>query len=147
MQAVAPTWELAIVPAHDPDGEQLGYSAVCVVDFADLAEEIAPDAPERAQWLEVAQFQTKDLANQFRDEFMSLVGNDELGNVTGPALAGVIADDLEMDSQWQMMSGQTLEELKAGEWHTTHETQQWHPRLDEISPDRAVEISEPDIDL
>jgi hypothetical protein len=27
---IAPTWRLDIVPAHDPDGAPLGYSAVCV---------------------------------------------------------------------------------------------------------------------
>jgi hypothetical protein len=62
-----------------------------------------PDTPERARWLEVAQFQTEDRAQQFREDFMSLVEADEPDGITGPALAGVIADDLEMGSQWQMM--------------------------------------------
>src|SRR5690606_8346247 len=83
-EEVAPTWRLDIVPARDPEGAPLGYSAVCVVDFADLAEAVSPETPQRAQWLEVVQFQTEDRANQFRDDFMSLVGSDELGNITGP---------------------------------------------------------------
>jgi len=107
------------VPACDPDGALLGYSAVCVVDFADLAEAVSPDAPQRAQWLEVAQFQTEQRAQQFHEDFMSLVGNDELGNITGPALAGVIADDLEMDSRWQVMDKQTLEQCGAVEFLDT----------------------------
>ncbi len=121
----APTWRLDIVPARDPDGEQLGYSAVCVVDFSDLAETLSPDAPERAQWLEVAQFQTEDRARQFRDDFMSLAESDESANITGSMLAGVIADDLEMDSQWQIMDKTALEKLKAGEWSIAHKSEEW----------------------
>jgi hypothetical protein len=68
-QDVAPTWRLDIVPAFDPAGALLGYSAVCVVDFADLAEAASPDTPERAQWLEVAQFRTEDRAQKFKDIF------------------------------------------------------------------------------
>jgi hypothetical protein len=45
---IAPTWRLDIVPARDPEGTQLGYSAVCVVDFGDLAETLSPEAPQRA---------------------------------------------------------------------------------------------------
>lgn len=146
-QDSAPTWRLDIVPAQDPDGAQLGYSAVCVVDFADLAEAVSPDAPPRAQWLEVAQFQTEDRAQQFREDFMSLVGAEELGNITGPALAGVIAEDLEIDSQWQTMDKQTLEQLKAEKWSLTHRRDHWRPRLDEVSPPQAIEISGFDLDL
>ena len=142
-----PTWQLEIVPAHDPEGEQLGYSAVCVVDFADLTETLSPDASERAQWLEVAQFQTEERANQFREDFMSLVGNDELGNITGPALAGVVADDLGMDGQWQTMDKQSLAQLKAGEWRVTHPAEEWEPRIEErASPTQAVEAVSLDID-
>lgn len=147
-QEVAPTWRLDIVPAHDPDGEQLGYSAVCVVDFTDLAEAVSPDEPQRAQWLEVAQFQTEQRAQQFHEDFISLVGADELGNITGPALAGVIADDLAMDSQWQVMDKESLAQLKSGEWHITHKPDEWEPRVGEsASPAQAIEAASPDIDL
>jgi hypothetical protein len=124
---VAPTWRLDIVPAHDPDGAQLGYSAVCTIDMTELVGAVAPNRPERAQWLEVAQFQTEERATEFRDDFMSLVGTDELGNITGPELAGVIADDLEMDSRWQTMNEQSLAQLKAGEWRVTCANQHWKP--------------------
>jgi hypothetical protein len=98
-----------------------------VVDFSDLADTLSPDTPERGQWLEVAQFQTEGRANQFRDDFMSLVESDESGHVTGPLLAGVIADDLEMDSRWQIMDQAALEKLKAGEWAITHGANNWQP--------------------
>jgi len=142
-----PNWRLDIVPARDPDGAPLGYSAVCVVDFDDLAEAVSPEAPQRAQWLEVAQFQTEERANQFREDFMSLVGHDELGNITGPALAGVIAEGLEIDSRWQVMDRQTLERLKAEDWSLTYQQGHWRPRLDEVSPPQAIEISQFDLDL
>ena len=144
---VTPTWRLDIVPACDPEGAPLGYSAVCVVDFADLAEAVSPDAPQRAQWLEVAQFQTEDRAQQFRNDFMSLVGNDELGNITGPALAGVIANDLQMDSQWQALDKQSLEQLKAGEWRVTHREAAWQPRLDVVSPNCIDNAANIELDL
>jgi hypothetical protein len=146
-QDIAPTWRLDIVPARDPDGAPLGYSAVCVVDFVDLAETLSPDTPERAQWLEVAQFQTEDRAKQFRGDFMSLAESDESGHITGPLLAGVIADDLEMDSQWQVMDKATLEELKAGEWGLSHPAMAWHPLPDQVSPDHGVETENLDMDL
>ncbi len=139
----APTWRLDVVPARDPDGASLGCSAVCVVDFSALAEAALPETPERAQWIEVAQFRTEDRARQFQQDFMSLVGNDELGNFTGPALAGVIADDLEMDSQWQVMDKQTLEELKAGAWITSHEKEDWSPMersLSSLSPSTDFDL-------
>jgi len=124
---IAPTWRLDIVPARDPEGAQLGYSAVCVVDFGDLAEILSPEAPQRAQWLEVAQFQTEDRAKQFKDDFMSLTGSEELDHITGPALAGVIADDLGMESRWQTVDKQSLVQFKAGEWRVTHPAETWQP--------------------
>jgi hypothetical protein len=141
----APPWRLDIVPARDPDGAPLGYSAVCVVDFSNLAETLSPDTPERAQWLEVAQFQTEDRARQFRDDFISLAESDESGYVTGPLMAGVIADDLEMDSQWQVMDKAALEKLKAGEWSVVHAASEWRPRIDETAP--AVDPTAFDLDL
>jgi len=143
---IAPTWRLDIVPARDPDGEQLGYSAVCVVDFTDLAEAITPDAPQRAQWLEVAQFQTEQRAQQFHEDFMSLSGMEELSHITGPAFAKAVADDLGMNSQWQTMDEQSLEQLKAGEWRVTHPETEWQPRLNEAS-NPALEAAYLDIDL
>ena len=145
-EEVAPTWQLAIVPAHDPDGDPLGYSAVCVVDFTDLAEVVSPDAPQRAQWLEVAQFQTEERANQFRDDFMSLSGMEELSHIPGPAFARAVADDLGMNSQWQTMDEQSLAQLKTGEWSVTHPELTWQPRLNEASSP-ALEAAYHDIDL
>lgn len=52
-----------------------------------------------AQWLEVAHFQSKDRTVQFREDFMLLVGNDNLGTVTESVFARAIADALEMDGQ------------------------------------------------
>jgi len=132
---LAPTWRLDIVPARDPEGAPLGYSAVCVMDFSDLAEALSPDSPERAQWLEVAQFQTEERAQRFREDFMAVAGSDELGHITGPALAGVIADDLEMDSRWQIMTQPELEKLKAGEWAVPHETSIWRPCRADTPPE------------
>jgi hypothetical protein len=143
----APTWRLDIVPARDSDGAPLGYSAVCVVDFSDLAETLSPDRPERGQWLEVAQFQTEERANQFRDDFMALVESDESGHVTGPLLAGVVADDLEMDSQWQIMDQPALDRLKANEWAVVHAPTEWQPRLDGPSPTQAVSAAGVDLHL
>jgi hypothetical protein len=94
--------------------------------------------PEPAQWLEVAQFQTENRARQFREDFMSLVRTDELGIITGPALAAVIADDLEMDSQWQTMDGLALEKLKAGEWSVGCQSDQWKPIEHDRLPHPAV---------
>jgi hypothetical protein len=147
LQDVAPTWRLDIVPARDPDGGPLGYSAVCVVDFSDLAETLSPETPERAQWLEVAQFQTEDRAKQFKDYFMSLAGSEELDHVTGPALAGFIADDLKMDSQWQIMDQLVLDRLKANEWAVVHAPANWQPRLDEPSTSQAVSAASVNLDL
>ena len=107
----------------------MGYSAVCVVDFSDLADAISPDVPHYAQWLEVAQFQTEERAQQFREDFMSLSGMEELSHITGPAFAKAVADDLEMDGQWQVMDEQSLEQLKAGEWRVIHPEVAWQPRL------------------
>lgn len=146
-QDSVPAWRLDIVPARDPDGAPLGYSAVCVVDFGELAETLSPDAPQRAQWLEVAQFQTEDRAQQFRADFMSLVGSDELSGITGPVLASVISDDLEMDSRWQVMDKQTLEQLKAEEWLLVHDSANWHPSLKSTNADRDPETTLPTLDL
>jgi hypothetical protein len=98
--------------------------------------------PNAAQWLEVAQFQTEDCAQQFRDDSMSLVESDESGHITGPLLAGVIADDLEMDSQWQVMDKQTLEQLKAEEWSVIH-TDEWRPI--KSAPDTQYPLAELDL--
>lgn len=106
-----------------------------------------PDAPQRAQWLEVAQFQTEDRARQFHEDFMSLVESDELMHVTGPMLASTVADDLGMDSRWQVMDKQTLEQLTAGEWSLTRQREHWQPRLDEGSPQQAMEASNVELDL
>ena len=139
-EEVAPTWRLDIVPAHDPDGAPLGYSAVCVVDFADLAEAVSPDAPQRAQWLEVAQFQTEDRANRFRDDFMSLAGMEELSHIPGPAFAKAVADDLGMGSQWQTMDQQTLDHLATGQWHVTHDQVAWYPMEDKAHPQPSFDM-------
>jgi hypothetical protein len=144
---IAPTWRLDIVPARDPEGAQLGYSAVCVVDFGDLAETLSPEAPQRAQWLEVAQFQTEERAKQFKDDFMSLTGSEELDHVTGPALAGVIADDLGMESRWQIMDQPALDRLKSNEWGVIHVPTDWQPRMDETSPTQEMSAASLDLGL
>ncbi|MBI5961721.1 MAG: hypothetical protein HY866_23490 [Chloroflexi bacterium] len=73
----------------------------------------------------MAQFQTEDRAQKFRDDFMSLAGSEELGHVTGPALADFIADDLKMNSRWQTMNQPDLEKLKADEWRIVHSADEW----------------------
>ena len=144
---VAPTWRLDIVPARDPDGALLGYSAVCVVDFGDLGEKLSPDTLQQAQWLEVAQFQAEDRAQQFREDFMSLVGTDKRRNSIGPALAEGLAGDLGLNSHWQTMDRESLEKLKAGEWGVTHPAEAWQPPLDEVSANRAIGVPTVDLDL
>ncbi len=62
-------------------------------------------------------------------------------------LAGVITDDLEMDSQWQIMDKAALEKLKAGEWGVVHPVNKWHPQMDTTSPTEAVTIASVDLDL
>ncbi len=47
--------------------------------------------------------------------------------MTGPMLAGVIADDLEMDSQWPIMDKSALEKLEAGDWEVAHKADAWQP--------------------
>ncbi|MEB2286596.1 MAG: hypothetical protein OZ934_00630 [Anaerolineae bacterium] len=143
---LAPTWRLDIVPARDPEGAALGYSAVCVVDFSDLAETLSPEAPERGQWLEVAQFQTEERANQFREDFMSLADMDELSDITGPGFAEAVAGDLGMSGGWQVMDKESMEKLKAGEWVVEHPAEQWQPRMNEASSP-AVEAAYLDLDL
>ena len=57
---------------------------------------------------------------------------EELSHIPGPAFARAVADDLGMDSQWQTMDEQSLEQLKAGEWRVTEGT--WQPQQNEIPP-------------
>jgi hypothetical protein len=117
------------------------------VDFGDLAETLSPEAPQRAQWLEVAQFQTEERAKQFKDDFMSLTGSEELDHVTGPALAGVIADDLGMESRWQIMDQPALDRLKSNEWGVIHVPTDWQPRMDETSPTQEMSAASLDLGL
>ncbi len=144
--ALAPTWRLDIVPARDPEGAPLGYSAVCVVDFSDLAGTLSPDSSERGQWLEVAQFTTEERANQFREDFMSLANADESTHLSGPAFAEAVANDLGMGGGWQTMDRESLEKLKAGEWAVEHPAEQWQPRLNEASSP-ALDVAYHDLDL
>lgn len=77
-----------------------------------------------------------------------LAGSDEMGHITGPMLAGEIADDLGMDSQWQVMNKSALEKLKAGEWQVTHKSDEWEPRIGEnATSTQAIEAASPGIDL
>jgi hypothetical protein len=144
--SVAPTWRLDIVPARDPEGAPLGYSAVCVVDFSDLAETLSPEAPERGQWLEVAQFATEERATKFRDDFMSVAGMEELSDLTGPGFAEAVAGDLGISGGWQVMDKESMERFKAGEWEVEHPAEQWQPRLNEVSSP-AQEAAYLDLDL
>jgi hypothetical protein len=98
-------------------------------------------------WLEVAQFQTEDRANQFKDDFMSLVKSDELDHITGPALAGFVADDLGTESQWQTMNQRSLEKLEANDWVVVHTPTEWQPHIDEISPTQGINAASVDLDL
>jgi len=143
---LAPTWRLDIVPARDPEGAPLGYSAVCVMDFSDLAARLSPEAPECGQWLEVAQFQTEERAQQFREDFMSLANADEASRLSGPAFAEAVANDLGMGGGWQTMDRESLEKLKAGEWAVEHPAEQWQPRLNEASSP-ALDAAYHDLDL
>jgi hypothetical protein len=59
-----------------------------------------------------------------------------LGNITGSALAGAFADDLEMHRQWRILNKLTLEKMKAGEWQAV-----------EITVERDVLSFASDIDL
>jgi len=127
----APSWRLDIVPARDPDGAALGYSAVCVVDFSDLAESLSPEAPERGQWLEVAQFATEERANRFREDFLAVVSREHL---TGPRFAEAIAGETGLGGEWQRLDRETLEAIQAGEWSLTYPHAGWHPAGDAISP-------------
>jgi hypothetical protein len=145
-QDIAPTWRLDIVPARDPEGAPLGYSAVCVVDFSDLAETLSPDSPERGQWLEVAQFATEECAQQFREDFMSVAGMEEMSHLPGPGFAEAVAGDLGMSGGWQVMDKEALEKLKAGEWGIEHPAEAWQPRLNEVSSP-AQEAAYLDLDL
>ena len=102
---------------------------------------------ERGQWLEVAQFATEERAQQCCEDFMSLAGSEKLGHITGPMLAGVIADDLEMDSRWQIMDQPALDRLKADEWVIVLTPQEWQPRMDEMPPTQTVSAASVDLDL
>jgi hypothetical protein len=115
--------------------------------LVDLAETLSPEAPQRAQWLEVAQFQTEDRAQKFRGDFMWLAGSEELDHVTGPALAGFIADDLKMNSQWRIMDQPELEKLRAGEWGIVHNAGEWQPQMDGPSPTQPANAITIDLDL
>jgi hypothetical protein len=73
-------WPLLNIPRCSP------RSIRCTSSTRKSCNSIRPlDTPERAQWLELAQFPTEDRAKQFREDFMSLVGTDEIGHITGPA--------------------------------------------------------------
>jgi len=141
---LAPTWRLDIVPARDPEGAQLGYSAVCVVDFSDLAETLSPESPERGQWLEVAQFATEERANQFREDFMSVAGMEELSDLTGPGFAEAVAGDRGMSGGWQVMDKESLEKLKAGEWAVGCDNSRWRPL---VNQDRDIHIHSSEIGM
>ena len=108
---------------------------------------MSPDASQRAQWLEVAQFQTEDRALQFREDFMWLVGHDGSGGITGPALAAVVAEESGLGGGWQVMDGATLEHIEAGEWSLVHLRDDWQPRLNDPSPQQTIETSGFDLDL
>ena len=51
---------------------------------------------------------------------------DESARVMGPMLAGVIAADLETNSQRQVMDGESLEKRKASECVIIHSITEWH---------------------
>jgi len=59
----------------------------------------------------------------------------------------VIANDLQMDSQWQALDKQSLEQLKAGEWRVTHREAAWQPRLDVVSPNCIDNAANIELDL
>jgi hypothetical protein len=46
-----------------------------------------------------------------------------------------------------LLTKQSLEQLKAGEWGVTHVAEAWRPRLDEVSPNHAVEAAFINMDL
>jgi len=64
-QDIALTWRLNIVPARDPEGPPLGYSAVAVMDFSDLVERLSPERRSAASGSKWRSFQTEERANQF----------------------------------------------------------------------------------
>jgi len=131
---VTPAWRLDIVPTRDPEGAPLGYSAVCVVEFGDLAEALSPEAREHGQWLEVAQFATEERAQQFREDFMSVAGMEELSDLTGPGFAKAVAEETGLGGEWQRLDREALGTIQAGEWSLTHSRTEWHPAWDAISP-------------
>jgi hypothetical protein len=106
----------------------------------------SPEAPERGQWLEVAQFQTEERAQQFREDLMSVAGMEEMSHLSGPGFAEAVAGDLGMSGGWQTMDQEALEKLKAGEWAIEHPADAWRPRLEEVPSNHAVEAANLDID-
>jgi hypothetical protein len=98
------------------------------------------------QWLEVAQFQTEERAQQFREDFMSVAGMEEMSHLSGPGFAEAVAGDLGMSGGWQTMDQEALEKLKAGEWALEHPAEVWQPRLNEAS-NPALDAAYLDLDL
>jgi hypothetical protein len=96
----------------------LGVSLICTVFMLVLLG----DSPGAGEAL---------FRQQFREDFMSLVATDELG----------------MDNRWRAMDKQTLEELEAEDWSLTHQREHWRPRLDEVSPQQAIEATDFDLNL
>lgn len=77
---------------------------------------------------------------------MSLAGMEELSHIIGPVFAKAVADNLGVNSQWQTMDEQSLEQLQTGEWRVTHPEAEWQPGLNEAS-NPALEAAYLDIDL
>lgn len=59
----------------------------------------------------------------------------------------MIADDLEMDSRWQVMDKQTLEQIKAEAWLLVHDSTNWYPSIKSTNADRDPETTLPTLDL
>jgi hypothetical protein len=117
-------WQLEVVPAQNPDGDLLGYSAVFV-------NHPASNGPLQSQWLEIGQFETEERAQALKDDFQAVVWTEPFENRIGPDLAELVADEMEMSTEWQPMSAVSLDLLKAGEWTLTHQAADWHPQVDD----------------
>ncbi len=76
---------------------------------------------------------------------MSLAGSEELGHITGPALAGVIADDIGTNSKWQTLDREALTQLAKRKWMVTHQPNEWQPL--EAVTEREVQNLSTDMDL